>query len=285
MTDFLERKIDIDRPGLASVLDEVSLWSARFGVFLLEHVPLAPGLRVLDVGCGTGFPLFELAHSLGDSCRLTGIDTWPGGLARAAFKLETYERANVSLARADGACLPFRPAEFDLIVCNVGINNFAEPRAVLVECARVARPEAVIAISTNVKGHMRELYQVYRATLSDLGLADRLPELAENEDHRLTKETISLMLSDAGFAVARGIEREFQMRFTDGSTFLRHWLVVVGFLPGWRGAVEPTDEERVFSTIERKLNDVARREGELRMTIPMLYLEGRRRSTVSGGTR
>jgi hypothetical protein len=132
---------------------------------------------------------------------------------------------------------------------------------------------------------MQELYQAYRTTLGELGLSDRLPGLAEDEDHRLTKETISLMLSDSGFTVARAIEREFQMRFTDGSTFLRHWLVVVGFLPGWRGAIEPTDEERVFSTIERKLNEVARREGELRMTVPMLYLEGRRRSNVSGGKR
>jgi arsenite methyltransferase len=66
------------------------------------------------------------------------------------------------------------------------------------------------------------------------------------------------------------------LRFLDGSALLRHSLVRWGFLDGWRHVVESSDEERVFQALETHLNEVAQREGELRMTVPMLYIEARR---------
>ena len=41
---------------------------------LLKHVPLGRNLRVLDVGCSTGFPLLELAQRLGPTCAVVGLD-------------------------------------------------------------------------------------------------------------------------------------------------------------------------------------------------------------------
>jgi len=43
-------------------------------------------LHVLDIGCGTGFPLFELAHQLGPSAKLIGVDIWEPAILRANFK-------------------------------------------------------------------------------------------------------------------------------------------------------------------------------------------------------
>ena len=38
--------------------------------------------------------------------------------------------------------------------------------------------------------------------------------------------------------------------------------------------MDPEDEEHVFALLEHKLNQIAPAHGELRMTVPMLYLEG-----------
>ncbi|HVQ30534.1 MAG TPA: SAM-dependent methyltransferase, partial [Vicinamibacteria bacterium] len=57
-----------------SARDELPLWSAPFGLALLEAVTLRPGLRVLDVGFGTGFPALELGERLGASARVVGVD-------------------------------------------------------------------------------------------------------------------------------------------------------------------------------------------------------------------
>jgi trans-aconitate methyltransferase len=49
------------------------------GLLLLEHVPMS-ARRVLDLGCGPGFPTFELAERLGGSARVVGVDPWSAAL-------------------------------------------------------------------------------------------------------------------------------------------------------------------------------------------------------------
>ena len=278
MTKYLT-PVDLSDPSFASVIDEVSLWSARFGIFLLRHLELQRGIHVLDVGCGAGFPLFELAHVHGDSCQLTGVDTWAVALGRAEEKRKAYGLHNVRLIEADAARLPLPDAHFDLIVSNLGVNNFDDPKAALAECARVAKPQARIVLTTNVKGHMREFYALYRETLTELGLTRHMDRLTENEDHRATKESLAEQVEESGFQVERLIEEPFEMRFVDGKALLQHALTRFGFLSGWRKVVDPSEEERVFADLEHRLTQLAFRSGELRMTIPMLYLEGRRVTT------
>jgi 2-polyprenyl-3-methyl-5-hydroxy-6-metoxy-1,4-benzoquinol methylase len=52
-------EIDYKAPEFGDLYDELPLWSARFGLMLLEHVPLRPGMTILDVGAGTGFMTIE----------------------------------------------------------------------------------------------------------------------------------------------------------------------------------------------------------------------------------
>jgi leucine dehydrogenase len=120
MPDFLQRTHDLHQPGLASVFDQVSFWSARFGAFLFNHLPLRPNLNILDLACGTGFPLFELAQVYGTSCQVTGIDIWKEATEQARSKQNVYQFPNVmKILEADAVHLPFQEYEFDLIVSNL----------------------------------------------------------------------------------------------------------------------------------------------------------------------
>jgi O-methyltransferase/aklanonic acid methyltransferase len=62
--------------GVAS-LDGPDYWD-YFGFRLVEHAAIAPGARVLDVGCGTGSSLFPAAEVAGPRGYATGIDICPG---------------------------------------------------------------------------------------------------------------------------------------------------------------------------------------------------------------
>jgi arsenite methyltransferase len=84
---FLEFKADLSAPNIVATYDELPLWSAMFGLLLLEHAPLKNVSLALDVGCGTGFPLIELAERLGPDAHVHGIDPWSAALTRAKDKI------------------------------------------------------------------------------------------------------------------------------------------------------------------------------------------------------
>ncbi len=246
--------------------DELSFWSSRFGALLFEHLEPRPGSAGRDGACGTGFPLFELAHAHGPSSHFTGIDVWPEALVRARRKLAVYGLTNIALQEGDAAAMPFPDASFDLITSNLGINNFADPPAAMRECHRVARAGARIALTTNLTGHMAAFYEVFRETLREQGRANLVPALDAQEAHRGTRDTIEQLLLEAGFRITKMAEDAFFLSFADGTAMLRHPLVGF-FLEGWRTV---TEDAGIWSAIETKLNAVS----PLRMRIPMLYAEG-----------
>ena len=248
--------------------DELSFWGSRFGALLFDNLELRRNIRGLDVACGTGFPLFELAHAHGPSSHWTGVDIWADGLERARRKRAVYGSANVELVEADAVSMPFDDATFDLITSNLGINNFADPPAAMAECHRVAKPGARIAVTTNLAGHMAAFYDVFRASVPEA----LVEAVSAQEAHRGTRETIEEMLSGGGFEVTRVVEDAFHLHFADGTALLRHPLVGF-FKDGWLGV---TGDPEVWSAIEAKLNAPADG-GPLRMRIPMLYAEGVRR--------
>lgn len=261
---MLDSTIDLSAPGTASMFDEVSLWASRFGALMLEHLEIRDDLDVLDVGCGTGFPLIELAGLHGEGSRFTGVDVWADALERARARIAWLRMPHVKVIEADGADLPFDAASFDLIVSNLGVNNFAQPEAVFTECARVARPGARLAITTNTREHMREVYDVFREVMGE-----RYREaLQANIDHRATREQLTQRYEDAGFRVTQVVESSFSMSFANGGALLRHpltrWF-------GWREIVSEDDFASVFGAIE------ARIDAPIRTTVPMLYVSGVRR--------
>lgn len=274
MSDYLDFNVDLNDPDLVSLCDELSLWSAPFGMMLLSRIEMEPHMRVLDLGFGTGFPLFELAHRLGSSSRVFGIDVWEGAVARARGKLRRYGLENVQVMHADGAAMPFEDHSFDLIVSNLAVNNFSDPGAVFDECSRVLKPGGRLALTTNPKGHMAEFYEVFKETLRELKKEEAVGALERHLDTRFPLAALRALFEKAGIKPAKVHEDSFVMRFVDGSAFLRHFFIRLGFMEAWKERVAPADRKQVFSRLEANLNRLAEAKGELALTIPMLYLEG-----------
>ncbi|MEZ4935356.1 MAG: hypothetical protein R2788_24885 [Saprospiraceae bacterium] len=130
-----------------------------------------------------------------------------------------------------------------------------------------------ICITTNLEGHFREFYAVFESTLKELGLSELLPVLKKQEEHRGTDESVRDLFENANFSITKMIRGRFQMRFLDGSALLNHLLVVMGFLPDWKNMIPQNRQREVFGLLEKKLNEQAKWDGELRMTVPMLYVE------------
>lgn len=276
MTEYLDPTESIPQAEIAQVFDDVSFWCAQFGALLLRNIEIRPNLRILDLACGTGFPLFELAHRFGRTCFVVGADIWREALQRACLKQSVYGTPNVGIVMADGTALPLADATVDVVTSNLGINNFEKPVEVYRDCRRVLKKGGRLVITSNIKGHMPEFYAVYRRTLKELGLRECLPKLQENEDHRRTAESIAELLRGVGFRAEKVVKEKFVLRYADGSALLRHPLTRFGFLDGWKSVVAESDHKRVFAALEKNLNDVARKHGALSLTVQMLYLEAER---------
>jgi ubiquinone/menaquinone biosynthesis C-methylase UbiE len=259
--DFLDFRADFTSPRILSAYDELPLWSAMFGLLLLDEVPLTNIRSALDVGCGTGFPLIELAERLGPASEVHGIDPWSAGLERARQKIAARATPNVTIHEGSATAMPFPDASFDLIVSNLGVNNFDDRSGAMRECRRVARNGATIALTTNLQGHMREFYEALAEVIDDKA------RLKEHIAHRATVPAVRQLLEENGFTVRRVIEREGAMRFANATALFHHHFIKLGFLDAWKDVVRDQARE-VFGRLMERLH------GELRLTIPMAYVEG-----------
>jgi len=94
---------------------------------------------VLDVGCGTGFLLRELATRSSGRPRLSGIDAAPRMIATASAQAAdagldiSYELGSVER-------LPFDDGRFDLVVSTTSFDHWEDQQKGLTECSRVLHP-------------------------------------------------------------------------------------------------------------------------------------------------
>jgi hypothetical protein len=81
-------------------------------------------------------------------------------------------------------------------------------------------------------------------------------------------DNVTELLENGGFKIARVVERESVMRFANGTALLNHYFIKLGFLGAWKKVV-PGKERDVFARVRDTLDS----RGELRLTIPMAYVE------------
>ncbi|MGH8667285.1 MAG: class I SAM-dependent methyltransferase [Burkholderiales bacterium] len=118
----------------------VGRWSRKVAPPFLSWLGARPGLRWLDVGCGTG----TLCAAIVDLCtpdRVSGIDPSEGFLATARDHLG--DRAE--LRQAGATAIPLDDACVDVVVSGLVLNFIADPNAALREMKRVLAPGGTIA--------------------------------------------------------------------------------------------------------------------------------------------
>jgi SAM-dependent methyltransferase len=205
---------------------------------VLDAAAVRAGSHLLDVGCGTGGAL-QLAHDRGAT--VAGIDVTPGLLAIAAERLPDAE-----LWCADLAELPFPDADFDAVV---GINAFQfapDPRAALVEAARVTRPGGVVAVGMFAEPERSQ------STAIHLAMAALSPP-ARDADHApyalSAPGNLEAAMTAAGLELAGAGEVELSWQYASVADAVRGLLSSAGATR----AVEDVGEQTVRETIEQAL--------------------------------
>ncbi len=126
-------------PEQERLVEQAEHWRHRL---LRDGTELAPGTRLLEVGCGVGAVLAVLGQEF-PGLQLTGLDIESKQLA---FARRHLERAGVeaSLVEADALGLPFPDRSFDHVWMTWFLEHVSDPVVVLRESGRVLVPGGAI---------------------------------------------------------------------------------------------------------------------------------------------
>lgn len=140
------------RPDPIRYMTEVgaSLTDRRVRERALAALDLRPGQTVLDVGCGPGVNLPDLAAGVAADGLVLGIDHSPemAGEARRRSLAHGHRAAGrVVVLRGDAHALPLADATADRARCDRVLQHVRDPARAIAELRRVARPGAVLTLA------------------------------------------------------------------------------------------------------------------------------------------
>ncbi|MDX1994004.1 MAG: methyltransferase domain-containing protein [bacterium] len=90
---------------------------------MLEQLDLRPGLRVLEIGAGTGYNAALLAHLVGQRGRVTSVDLDQDIVEGARRNLDEAGFSQVDVQKADGILGYAASAPYDRIILTVGAQD------------------------------------------------------------------------------------------------------------------------------------------------------------------
>jgi demethylmenaquinone methyltransferase/2-methoxy-6-polyprenyl-1,4-benzoquinol methylase len=114
-------------------------WKRR----VAELAAVAPGVRALDLCCGTGDIAFALARR---GAETTGLDFSPQMLEVAASRHFKFPSSNLKFMQGDAQQIPFPNNSFDIVTVGYGLRNLASWERGLDEMFRVAQPGARLIV-------------------------------------------------------------------------------------------------------------------------------------------
>ncbi|MCB0060852.1 MAG: methyltransferase domain-containing protein [Caldilineaceae bacterium] len=229
---------------------------------LLKFAALETGLRIMDVGTGTGRLALLLAEA--GAKEVVGIDISPAMLEIAEyFRLSSSSPAakQVSFRLAAAQRVPFRGESFDAIICRLVIHHSHKPERIFQELVRLLKPGGILIFADLLGADD----PVKRATQNTI-------EERRNPSHvaALSAEQYRKFIAAAGLQ----IEQESVSVFEQD---LEEWLGALQSNPASRSVVREMMEAGL-ETDAAGLN-VRRHSGKLVFDQQMIYLKARKVAT------
>src|SRR4026209_2072371 len=122
---------------------EIAKFLATEAEGFINRLGLKPGMKVLDVACGTG-NLSLPAARLG--ANVTGVDIAPNSLEQARAKAAAAG-LDIKFDEGDADALSYEDASFDAVVTMYGAMFAPRPDIVAAELKRVCKPGGFIAMA------------------------------------------------------------------------------------------------------------------------------------------
>lgn len=128
-------------------LDRLSVQAHIFEPFtrqLFSEAGLGSGMRVLDVGCGSGDVAFLATELIGPTGTVLGVDRMPAAIGRARSRAESKRISNVHFVEGDPTQMKF-DHPFDAVVGRLILMYYPDPVDALRKLLPHLRPGGIVA--------------------------------------------------------------------------------------------------------------------------------------------
>ncbi|RNC29351.1 MAG: Demethylmenaquinone methyltransferase [Candidatus Dichloromethanomonas elyunquensis] len=109
-----------------------------------QIVNAGPGMRILDVCCGTGKLTRELAEKVSPSGTVTGVDFSDKMLEQGMINMDSSLKNRITLLQGDAMNLPFEDNTFDGATIGWGLRNLHNAKRGIQEMTRVVKPNSMV---------------------------------------------------------------------------------------------------------------------------------------------
>ena len=155
---------------------------------VLERLEICKGGRLLDVGCGNGIMLSEIAKRFPDKFTLYGLDLSDESIRRAKALCGDH----AVFDEGDSGNLPYDSGAFDILLCMHSFHHYPHPLQSLREMNRVLAADGMLYLVEN------DYSDYQRARINVRLIALRHPR---GDIRMYSRRAISALASIAGFRV------------------------------------------------------------------------------------
>jgi SAM-dependent methyltransferase len=129
----------------AEAYELIDLQLSPLGLRAIEALGLRSGDVVLDIGCGAGQTLLQLAERVGTEGQVIGVDIAP--LLLAIAKQRTGQLSHVRLIQADAQRLDLPAGSADAVFSRFGVMAFDDPVAAFANFRKILKPSGALAFT------------------------------------------------------------------------------------------------------------------------------------------
>lgn len=146
---FASRRRELPCPAWLDWLVELDnpFTKTNRSAFIVDHLRLAPGMAVLDAGCGPGRLTVPVAKRVGAAGVVVAVDIQSGMLARARQKVIAAGLGNIQFMQAGLGEGRLPRGHFDRALLITVLGEITNPKAALAEIFDALKPGGILSVT------------------------------------------------------------------------------------------------------------------------------------------
>lgn len=249
-------------------------WSRLVAKPFLDWLQPAPGLRWLDVGCGTG-PLSDIILNHYRPAELYAVDQSENFIKTAQLRL----RQGIQLRVGEATALPVEDNAVDMTVSGLLLNIPPAPDEVLREMVRVTGDGGTVAAYVwDYAGSMEMLHHFWEAAVELNLMAEVMHEGKRFAD--CNKPALRQLFSDAGLADITLTSFEITQEFPDFDQLWTPFLAGQGTAPTYLLQQPEADQAALRELLRERLPTAG--DGSIRLRARAWAIKGRVEKPFAG---